>query len=75
MTIEVSLYEMFPADWVKEAAGGKDIATLYSARWDGYYGIERTFETLMDVYQSQALDPPCQQGQINGTMEGLTDDR
>ena len=55
--IEASLYEMFPADWVRETASGKDIATLYSARWDGYYGIERTFETLMDVYQSQALDP------------------
>lgn len=22
-----------------------------------YYGVERTFETVMNVYQSQALDP------------------
>ena len=27
-------------------------------------GIERTFETVMSVYDSQALDPPCKQRKV-----------
>jgi IS4 transposase len=57
---------------VRETSPKKDMVRFTQLRWSkifaenadvqltlilAYYGIERTFETLMDVYHSQALDP------------------